>query len=358
MSWIRIIFANLVITMALLFLLMISPPILYNIYMYGKSTQNDIAKYNDVSLTEIKKVQTEYKDFIVWRRKDHQSDTVNIAGGVRVTPREFDEDKGTVWFFGGSTTWGYGVSDNQTYPYHVGKSLNFKVENFGETGYIARQSLAYLQNLFITQDFSAPNRVVFYDGVNDVWHRCRREINGLATGRETYINNKVQDMNVFSFQSTFDQLIKFAELVSKKLFLSSEERIESYASDYYNCASDKTKADYIARTLVATWSAAKDLASSNGVEFLAVLQPHAYTNSYALKNEQLNLNRDSSQALNLQFSVVYPLIKKYAQQSGINFLDASAILDECPDCYFDFCHLRPSGNEKIAKVIAEKLSFE
>ena len=356
MSWIKVIFANLIITMALLFILMISPPIAYKIHMYSKSSDNDVSKFNDVSLTEIKKVQTEYKDFIVWRRKDHRSETVNIVDGVRVTPNKFEEDKGTVWFFGGSTTWGYGVSDNQTYPFHVGKNLNYKIENFGETGYAARQSLAYLQNLLITRDARLPNRVVFYDGVNDVWHRCRSEINGLATGREPYINSKVQDMEVFSFQSTFNQLIKFAELASKKIFLSSEARVESYASDYYNCANDKKKADYIARTLVATWSAAKDLSERNGVEFLAVLQPHAYTNMYALNDEHLSLSTYSSQALSLQFSAVYPLIKEYAERANINFLDASSNLDTCLDCYFDFCHLRPSGNEKVARFLTEKLS--
>lgn len=363
MNWIKIFLANLVNTMALLFLLLISPPIIYKIYMESKSSDHEVSQYDDINLSEVRKLKTEYKDFIVWRRKDHRSQDINITNGVRFTPKEYDEEKTAIWFFGGSTTWGYGVSDKETYPYYVGKRLKYKVENFGETGYVARQSLAYLNNLFINQDYEIPEKIVFYDGVNDVTHRCRSEINGLATDREFYINNKVQDVQVlgtskhiFSFQSTFNQLIKFTELVSNKIFLSRQEREKLYASDLFNCVSDKDKADYIARTLVSTWTAAKDLANSNGAQFLAVLQPHAYTNKYAMNDDNLNLDSDKMIAVSLQFPAVYPLIKKYAQQAEIEFIDASAFLDNCSDCYFDFCHLRPSGNEKIATFIAQNLS--
>lgn len=194
--------------------------------------------------------------------------------------------------------------------------------------------------------------------MNDVTHRCRSEINGLASERELYIKNKVQDMNVFSFQSTFNQLIKFAELVSNKILLNSQERDELYASNLFNCHSNKNKADYIARTLISTWTVAKDLANSNGVQFLAVLQPHAFINKYAMNDENLLLDSDKNIAISLQFNAVYPLIKKYAQQAEIEFLDATAYLDNCSECYFDFCHLRPSGNEKVSALIVQNLYYK
>ena len=34
--------------------------------------------------------------------------------------------------------------------------------------------------------------VIFYDGVNDVAHRCRSEIQGLGTGRENQIQNDLK----------------------------------------------------------------------------------------------------------------------------------------------------------------------
>ena len=56
--------------------------------------------------------------------------------------------------------------------------------NFGESGYVARQSLAYLQNLYVL-GFSDKKSIVFYDGVNDVQVRCRSEpIRSLSTERE------------------------------------------------------------------------------------------------------------------------------------------------------------------------------
>jgi len=150
-------------------------------------------------------------------------------------------------------------------------------------------------------------------------------------------------------------LLKFSEAVEKKLLLSTEERIESYANQYFDCASNHLKAEEIAKTLVQTWKSAKDLANANGAEFIAVLQPHAYTNKNALEDPRLALGGDSSVALSQQFDVVYPLIRKYANDLSITFLDFSHKLDGCTDCYFDFCHLTPSGNKSLATYLVSKM---
>lgn len=68
-SWIKIILANLVNTMALLFLLMISPPIIYKIYVESKSSKYEISQYDDINLSEVRKIETEYKDFLSGDRK-------------------------------------------------------------------------------------------------------------------------------------------------------------------------------------------------------------------------------------------------------------------------------------------------
>lgn len=357
MNWIKIIYINLTVTLALLFLLMVSPPILYTIYMSSKAKPSEVAFLHGVDLTEVKNLSMEYKDFIVWRRNDYSSESINIKNGVRNTPTINVNLTTSAWFFGGSTTWGYGVADDKTYPYYVGEKLNTKVVNFGETGYIARQSLAFLQNILLNDDsvYGLPDKVIFYDGVNDVGHRCRSEINGLATGWEAYIQNKLNDIQEFSFAATFEQLLKFTELVSNKLFLTSERQINKYASEYYNCSSDIEKAKNVARTLVSTWKAAELLAKSVGAEFVAVLQPHAFSNPNALKDIRLGLAKESQKALMLQFETVYPLIKMYAKESNINFVDMSDALDDCKECYFDFCHLNPTGNEIVANIMLGEL---
>ena len=65
MSWIKLILSNLVNTMALLFLLMISPPIIYTIYMEAKSSEHITSQYEDIDLITVKSLETEYKDYVL-----------------------------------------------------------------------------------------------------------------------------------------------------------------------------------------------------------------------------------------------------------------------------------------------------
>ena len=78
----------------------------------------------------------------------------------------------------------------KTYPSIFAKLTKSHVTNFGELGYIARQSLAYLNNHVINYSVLDMSNisVVFYDGVNDVNYRCRDEFNGMGTG-ENQIQN-------------------------------------------------------------------------------------------------------------------------------------------------------------------------
>ena len=88
--------------------------------------------------------------------------------------------------------------------------------NFGETGYIARQSLAYLNNHVINYSLldMSDVSVVFYDGVNEVTYRCQNEFNGMGTGRENQIQNLLKSEKRFSFMRTFNQMKDFMNILS------------------------------------------------------------------------------------------------------------------------------------------------
>lgn len=79
----------------------------------------------------------------------------------------------STWFFGGSTIWGYGNSDNYTIPSIYSKKNNSYVFNFGEQAWVTRQSLNQLIN--ILGDGYKPEVVVFYGGFNDISVGCRKE---------------------------------------------------------------------------------------------------------------------------------------------------------------------------------------
>ena len=66
------------------------------------------------------------------------------------------------------------------------KLTKSNVTNLAETGYIARQYLAYFNNLIIIESMfdMSGKHVVFYGVVNDVESRCRSEIKRLGTDIE------------------------------------------------------------------------------------------------------------------------------------------------------------------------------
>ena len=133
---------------------------------------------------------TSYHDFFTWRRNDLKGITVNIDNGIRRTFNG-NKQKGKgkeFWFFGGSPTWGTGVSDEYTIPSMFSQLTGYFTINFGETGYIANQSAKYLSNYLIQNKVTGMTdiNVVFYDGANDVVMRC--EVSGLSTTRRA---NKV-----------------------------------------------------------------------------------------------------------------------------------------------------------------------
>lgn len=73
--------------------------------------------------------------------------------GFRTTPSA-KKGLSRINFFGCSFTYGYGLNDDETFPYYVAQKIeNISVKNFGFTGYGVHQALAILQS---DRDTSGP----------------------------------------------------------------------------------------------------------------------------------------------------------------------------------------------------------
>lgn len=373
MSWIKVIFINVILTFALLGIFLLMPPLVYSGHQFLESDdlltsydrRSDLSLYSnydwaDTHFKEFGELPTTYYDFITWRRDNYEGITVNIQDGLRRTSnnQRVDRAESEFWFFGGSTTWGTGVNDEYTYPSLFALSTAHQVTNFGETGYIARQSLAYLINHIIQKqikDMSDIN-VVFYDGVNDVAERCRSEIIGLGTGRENQIQKKIvldpDSRARFGFSRTFDQLQVFLGVALNRLF---PKTLEVAASEsMYNCVSDVDRAYEVAQSLVNTWEIASDFVNSRGGNFTAILQPVSYYGNAEFSYLELTSPNDISLAA--QFRAVYPLLIEIANSRNINFIDLTSVYDGCSDCYIDFCHVGPQANEILNNKIVSLLN--
>ena len=220
MNWIKIIFFNIFITFCLLGMMLLTPPIVYSFYSLvptantensskvSKKVSRDSLdlykgiKWAPIHFKEFSMLPTTYHDYITWRRDDFKGETINIVDGLRATfePNNLNSKADNYLFFGGSTTWGTGVNDENTYPSIFAERLKTRVTNFGESGYIARQSLALLTNFLVEKSLSdlSGQYIVFYDGVNDVINRCRSEITGLGTVREQQIRQQIQNSRKYN----------------------------------------------------------------------------------------------------------------------------------------------------------------
>ena len=95
------------------------------------------------------------------------------ADGFRVTPGAPDADAlaGRLDLFGGSFAFGEGLEDNETLAYHLSRTLNVEVQNFGIMGGGPHQALAILESEY---DTSGTTNVL----LTGPWHAgriaCRR----------------------------------------------------------------------------------------------------------------------------------------------------------------------------------------
>lgn len=355
---------NIFILLTLLGLMFVSPPIIYKVWsVFQKQTElvdprAKLELYKEYDWTEdfyneFHSLDTEYKDYISWRRKDFKGNTINITNGIRKTVLDSSIiEKKEFWFFGGSTTWGAGVNDSLTYPSIFSNKNNIISKNFGETGYVARQSLAYLVNYLISEDRDLTGiNIVFYDGVNDVLMRCRSEINGLATGYEVRFRDIIESQKsfeIYSFKTTFNQLQLFVNSVKKRLY--PHKRAINY-NDYFDCDKNHSRKLEIINSLLNTWSIASEIVEDRGGSFTAILQPVAHYGQP--KVDYLNLNSDYEISLNKQYESIYSILTEKIKKSDINVIDFTGIFDNCENCYIDFCHVGPLGNELLANKLSE-----
>lgn len=360
MHLIKVFIINLTIMFALLFVLVLSPPILHFVYSLAVRTV-EAEVFSDVNFSSTENLQVEYYDYISWRRSDARLDGITIVDGERITSEHNSLSFGSeTWFFGGSTTWGFGVLDNQTYPFYFSEMGQKNTRNFGESGYIARQSLAFLNNLTIenktkNQDV---NTIVFYDGINDVNFRCRKEVEGLSTARQAQLRERLRkakssNSEIFSFAKTFEQLIALVLKLKTKFLVSEEELGDTFAREQYSCSENHEKAHYVAKTLVNTWYQASIIAASKDSDFAAILQPVSFFGTSQVKG--LKLDNPNNIALRKQYEAVYPLIKTYAKDREFKFIDATSVFAECNDCYFDFMHVGAKGNKILAEFLSLRL---
>jgi len=296
---------------------------------------------------EFRETETDYLGYVVWRRKPYSGHTINVdtAERIRVTPPISELPAAPVtYFFGGSTMWGFGARDEMTIPAYYQTISRESAVNYGESGWTAHQSLNQLMELMAVG--RRPAGVVFYDGLNEVEQKCRRENNFYSHSNEQRIRDALE------YESTeigyYLRPIKAAaKSTATAIFGRNPDN-----KKVYDCNTDPQKAELVAEALLRDWMIAKYIAESNGARFFAFLQPVAFLSKTRLSHLQPG---DLDAELRKQFETVYPLIRAKMRERDIG-IDISGILDLDDYYYIDFGHLSPNGNRIIAEGMRKAMT--
>jgi hypothetical protein len=282
---------------------------------------------------------TVYRSFIEWRHAPMAGETITVEGPhlQRRTVNENTTGSKTAYFFGGSTMWGDGADDAGTIPSQFATITGVRSENFAERGYTAHQNLILLMQLL--QKGHRPDLVVFYDGVNEVLHKCRIELTADSHERERQFETVLRSSLVAdSFSHYAEPLFTFARNVQRELRRAA-------ATEEYDCHSNLTKRQAIASNLIRDWEFARYLVERHGGQFLAILQPVAPLSN--TRREHFSI----FPLLERGYKEVYALVRE--RTGSGEFYDFVPVLDRDEYIYIDFCHLSPNGNRYIAQRIAE-----
>jgi hypothetical protein len=127
-------------------------------------------------ISDSRRISQEYDSFTQFKEGPYKTRFVNVdVNGFRLSknqgqwpPRKNDF---VVFFFGGSTSFGYGVPDNETVASHLQEILTTKINlpvkiyNFGRAAYFSSQERILFEKLLL--EGKVPDMALFMDGVNE-----------------------------------------------------------------------------------------------------------------------------------------------------------------------------------------------
>ena len=326
---------------------------LQNLYPYRDfPSVSNKAKADRIYL-EKRQLETAYEPYIGWSRKSFRGNYITINQNGDRIHKQYNNSNTTiknVAVYGGSTIWGTGCANNETIPAYL-DSLNpsWNVNNYGESGFKSRQSLARLLNHYLQGNHF--DLVVFYDGVNEI-NACQRQYETLDHNRTAMFRSRIkrtkQQANPIKNFLYFSFIQHTKKLINS---LGSEKQFNSEAIKHlYNCDSTSNKAKNIAHNLISNWKLAHEVVSNHGGEFIAFLQPNAFIgNPNVAYYEESELYLEHLKAPSQE---VYAEVKKMISKEKLPWVfDLTNTLDGHTAYYLDFCHLNAQGNLKMATKI-------
>ncbi|HEY0676871.1 MAG TPA: SGNH/GDSL hydrolase family protein [Chitinophagaceae bacterium] len=282
----------------------------------------------------------QYEPWVEFRNIDYKGKFVNVEASQRKSVPELfinpaSKDTIDIYFFGGSTTFGFNVSDNETIPsqflqlyqskYPQGKSV--RVYNFGTPTYYSYQELMLFTKLLF--EGRRPDIAIFIDGVNDFWF-----------AKTSYYN-----------QSYFSYILR--QVFNQNLLAGDKFKLTDTADRLYKDPENIPLTEYN-NTLIGHYFTnirnANSMATMAGVKSFFFCQPVPFYN-YPNQQQDPICFKDR----NTRYDYIYPLIEKNADSvPGFTFL-GNMLANEKGYPFVDGLHYSPAFTRKVTEQILLKV---
>ncbi len=277
-----------------------------------------------------------YEPWLMFKVADYTSTYVNVKEFERKSiPSEFinssSPDTINIYFFGGSTMYGWNLSDAETIPsqlldiyrkkYPNGKSV--RIHNYGIPYYYSKQELMLFSKMVF--EGKRPDIVVFLDGLNDFYpsRMLYYDRPHFTYAMQQVFDNKMFEKNKIAIVDTSDHFYRDVPHIP--------------GPQYYQQLHDK----YIGHIRYGS-----DIAAKIGAKSYFFCQPVPFYNYPNRINDPISYKNDFD-----RYNYIYPLLKKEAG-SIKNFTYLGDMLENEQGLPFiDQVHYSPSFIRKIADNI-------
>ena len=328
--------------------------------------------YDDVVLAALNLSQedglTLYLETFIDRKFDYEQFTEHAENSgyknkfVNVTPQlgrktiSPENCKRNIFFYGGSTTFGYNVKDDQTIPSYLGKTLLKKkqeicVKNFGRGSYFSSQENILFQKHILNKKIKPEDIIIFLDGINENGNRSSRNT-GFLFEVNRALNQDYWNMYKFTFPIFFDSLAinQFIKRVQKKYNLQKKTDLEQ--TNIFKLT-DNLKHVYEKNILIRD-----GICKNLNLHCYSFLQPFATIHGKYFEKPTLGAieNRVLNVSENKELKEKYKVLSE--TKNIINI--ANSLEDTIFLSYVDGVHYSPLANEKISNkiysIILDKLN--
>lgn len=335
-------------------------PRVYNM-MIGRDHDSLHTVYPEMPLGDIQELLLEtwtrpylYEPFTQFRERPYSGKYVNVdqAGFRHVArqapwpPRRQDY---VIFVFGGSTTFGYGVSDGETIPSRLLEILetalpeqSLAIYNFGRGFFYSTQERILFEHL-LTRGF-VPSMAIFIDGLNEFYHH---ENKPMMTDRLSAFVNKPVKQETFS--SILSELNKQAVDIGKYLQHDVMQDKVPFLGREMN--EDVTRNYFENKRLITAVS------SEYGVVPVFVWQPVPTYKYFVLHHLFASGGFDRHIASSSGYSYMHKIVNN--NQDNSHFLWLADIQEDLnKPLYVDKAHYTAEFSELIAGKIADYLIDE